>query len=220
MRASCLSHRSPHPAGFTLVEMAVVLLILGLLLGGMLGPLSSRIEESRRSETNAAIAAVRDALVGYAVINKRLPCPDANGNGLDDDACSASASTVHTGALPGAALGVSAVDAWGAPLTYAVNGAWTGTLAITTQGSGSGRLQVSDAAGCAGGMLGDNVAAVVVSGAKTPWSDALETENRDGDRCYVAAGYSAATGTEFDDLVAWVSPSVLINRLVAAGMLP
>ena len=37
--------------GFTLVEMAVVLLIIGLLLGGLLMPLSEQVNSQRYGET-------------------------------------------------------------------------------------------------------------------------------------------------------------------------
>ena len=33
--------------GFTLIEMAIVLLVIGLLLGGLLTPLSNKIESER-----------------------------------------------------------------------------------------------------------------------------------------------------------------------------
>jgi prepilin-type N-terminal cleavage/methylation domain-containing protein len=41
-------------AGFTLVEMAIVLVIVGLLLGGLLMPLSAQIEQRRIGETQKA----------------------------------------------------------------------------------------------------------------------------------------------------------------------
>ena len=37
--------------GFTLIELAIVLLIVGILLGSVIGTLSSRIEATRKSET-------------------------------------------------------------------------------------------------------------------------------------------------------------------------
>jgi prepilin-type N-terminal cleavage/methylation domain-containing protein len=39
--------RYKQPSGFTLVEIAIVLLILGLLLGGMLMPLTAQMEQRR-----------------------------------------------------------------------------------------------------------------------------------------------------------------------------
>ena len=101
-------------AGFTLIEMAVVLVIVGLLLGGMLVPLAAQMETDRRKETAATLESIREALIGYAVINGRLPCQDTNGDGLPGPgACNTGANQRNVGGLPYATLGVSRTDAWG-----------------------------------------------------------------------------------------------------------
>lgn len=202
--------------GFSLVELAVVLVIIGLLLGGMLMPLASQMERERREETQATLEAIREALIGYALINKRLPCPDTNGDGLDNDTCPSAASQMRVGALPYASLGVSATDAWGNAWRYAVNGAFTTPFTLATAGSGNGRIQATDAANCGGTLYGDNVPALVRSDGKTRNAGALEQENRDNDRCFVAGDYQPA----FDDLVVWVPATTLFSRMVAGGQLP
>jgi prepilin-type N-terminal cleavage/methylation domain-containing protein len=68
--------RHPHPArGFSLVELAMVLFIVSLLIGGLLMPLSAQNEIHGRQETDKALANIREALIGFAVVNGRLPCP-------------------------------------------------------------------------------------------------------------------------------------------------
>ena len=62
--------------GFTLVEMAVVLLILGLLVAGAIGPLETQLEARDRAAALTLLERARDALYGYAVTHGRLPCPD------------------------------------------------------------------------------------------------------------------------------------------------
>lgn len=62
-------------AGFTLVELAIVLFIVSLLIGGLLMPLSAQYEVRGRQETDKAMAGIREALIGFAVVNGRLPCP-------------------------------------------------------------------------------------------------------------------------------------------------
>lgn len=47
-----------------------------------------------------------------------------------------------------------------------------------------------------------------------------EQANDDGDRLFVSHLPSPAGPNEFDDLVIWISPNVLYNRLIAAGRLP
>lgn len=209
------------PAGFTLVEMAVVLVILGLLVGGLIMPMAMQVEKDKRRQTETALSALRDALIGYAIANQTLPCPDTDGDG-QPDVCATGSDNFSIGEPPWALLGLASRDAWGSDYRYAVNGAYTDTgspISYATAGTGSGRLFVHEGAGCTGNQRADNVAAVILSGGKTDYGNGLEQENRDADRCFVGLDYSTVSGGEFDDLVRWVSPSVLLSRLASAGRL-
>lgn len=114
------------PTGFTLVEMAIVLVIIGLLLGGLLMPLSAQLEQQRISETQKYLEQIKEALLGFAAANGRLPCPaSATSNGQESFAVGGNAtnglcSNFYNGFLPAATLGLTptdsqgyAVDAWG-----------------------------------------------------------------------------------------------------------
>jgi prepilin-type N-terminal cleavage/methylation domain-containing protein len=63
--------------GFSLLELAVVMTILALLLGSALLPLAAQNDMRARRDTDKALADIRDALVGFAIVNGRLPCPAA-----------------------------------------------------------------------------------------------------------------------------------------------
>jgi prepilin-type N-terminal cleavage/methylation domain-containing protein len=59
--------------GFTLVEVAIVLVIVGLLVGmsvGMLSPLTKRV---KLQQTRDTVSEVYSAIIGYAEANKTLP---------------------------------------------------------------------------------------------------------------------------------------------------
>lgn len=216
MNAVTRSHK-----GFTLIEMAVVLVIVGLMLGGLLIPLSTQMENDRRKETQAALDAIREALIGYAVINGRLPCQDTNGDGQPGPgACNTGANQRNIGGLPHGLLGVAPVDGWGRPWIYAVNGAYTGTFHLGTPASitlgGNGDLQVWDGICGSSQQLGARLPAIVVSEGKNRQGGTLEPENRNTNGCFVAAGYIQGTNG-FDDLLTWVPPGVLFSRMVAAG---
>lgn len=118
----------PEFRGFTLVEMAVVLVIVGLMLGGLLVPLATQMEVRSYNETNKKLDEIKEVLIGYAMINGRLPCPAPlnSTNGLEDTApaCSntvdAASPNVAIGYLPATTLGVYpqdssqlALDGWG-----------------------------------------------------------------------------------------------------------
>jgi type II secretory pathway pseudopilin PulG len=67
--------------GFTLVELAVMLLIVGLVLGSMLLTVSAQVDQSNRTETLRRLENAKELLLGFAMINGRLPCP-ARSNSL------------------------------------------------------------------------------------------------------------------------------------------
>ncbi len=53
----------------------MVLMIVGLLLGGLIVPLSAQMDQRRATETQKTLEEIKEALTGYAVINGQLPCP-------------------------------------------------------------------------------------------------------------------------------------------------
>lgn len=133
----------PRPVrGFTLTEMAVVLVIMALLIGGMILPLSAQDEVRRINETQATLKNSIEALMGFSAANGRLPCPaTASSNGIEAPSgggtCTLlSASDVTpVGYLPGATLGLApldstgrVLDAWGNPIRYAVSTADSSAL--------------------------------------------------------------------------------------------
>ncbi len=124
--------------GFTLLELMLVLFIVALLAAGLTMPLAAQVSQRRMEETRRQLDEARDALLGFAAANGRLPCPataDSRGQerfapGRDsrDGLCAA----FFDGFLPAATLGLSpldpegfARDAWGSVsnrVRYAVFG--------------------------------------------------------------------------------------------------
>lgn len=115
--------------GFSLVEMAIVLLILGLLIGGLLQPLSSQMEASRIKDTQTQLNNITDVLYGFAATNGRLPCPAFAGSAGGESLIGVvgRCSNPYDGFVPGRLLGIGpldtngyVLDAWGKPIHYAV----------------------------------------------------------------------------------------------------
>jgi prepilin-type N-terminal cleavage/methylation domain-containing protein len=216
-------------SGFTLVEMAVVLTITGLLLGALFVPLRVQFEQRDYNQAQKEISEIKEAVIGFALINSRLPCPDTSGDGIEDACTSVSASSTTGGNIPWVTLGVKNIDPWGQSYRYRVNDAYSTTFTLATTPSGNGIIRVCTDTSCAS-LLGNNLPAVIYSsgknGATQPPVSADELENvaltthADFDRTFVSHTYSEVVGTEFDDLVYWVSGSVLMGRMVAAGKLP
>jgi prepilin-type N-terminal cleavage/methylation domain-containing protein len=140
-----LRRRTP---GFTLTELAIVLAIVGFLMAGIVMTLSVQVDQRNQDETLRRVNAAVDALYGFAIVNRRLPCParytntTSHSQGLESfctnasGACGTLLTTVQThgncsnfydGYLPAVSLGVApvdsdgfAVDAWGNRIRYAV----------------------------------------------------------------------------------------------------
>lgn len=114
--------------GFTLTELAVVLAIVGMLLAGLLLSLGTQLEQRQIAETVRRMEDAREALIGFAIINGRLPCPASpTSNGIESPA-GGTCTDWYTGFLPAVTLGISpvdgsgyAVDAWGNRIRYAVS---------------------------------------------------------------------------------------------------
>jgi prepilin-type N-terminal cleavage/methylation domain-containing protein len=65
----------PRAHGFTLVEMAIVLLILTLLAGSLTAGLSAHLARRAEAATDAALDEARDALLGHVVRKGYFPAP-------------------------------------------------------------------------------------------------------------------------------------------------
>ena len=237
--------------GFTLVEIAVVMLVIALLLGGLLVPLSAQVELRRTSDTQKYLDEIRETLIGFAVSNGRLPCPaTAASAGVESPSGGGACTNNYNGFVPAVTLGLAvvddqgfAVDPWGNRIRYAVtnaNGnAFTTVSGMSTTGLGTlapNLLICSTATGisatsCAAGTaLTSGVPAIIYSTGKnggyggTGVDEAANpnANSANNDRVFVShtPTTSSATNGEFDDIVTWLSPNVLYNRMIAAGRLP
>ncbi|MGE5028235.1 MAG: type II secretion system protein, partial [Betaproteobacteria bacterium] len=115
--------------GFTLVEMSIALVIIGLLLGGLLSPLAAQVEQRQISETQKELDEIREALIGFAASHPAadskpyLPCPDTTNDGLEDR--TGTACTNQEGRVPWATLGIAEADSWGNRFRYRVTAAFS-----------------------------------------------------------------------------------------------
>lgn len=140
--------------GFTLVEMAIVLALIGLVLGTGLTLLSAQQDQRKMEDTNSLLNGEREALIGFAIAYGRLPCPaSSSSNGMESFAAGGNASNgncsnFYNGFLPSATLALSgtdssgfALDSWGNRIRYAVttsnNNAFTKNNGINTLGISS-----------------------------------------------------------------------------------
>ena len=114
--------------GFSLVELAVVMAIVGLLLGSLMYTLSAQVEQRNFEETRRRLELAREVLLAFTLTKGRLPCPaTATSLGAESPSTGGSCTTYFGGWLPAASIGYQqvdatgfAVDAWGNRIRYAV----------------------------------------------------------------------------------------------------
>ena len=228
-------------SGFTLVEIAIVLIIVGLMIGGLLTPLSMQLEQRKITETQKTMEDAREALTGFAIRNGYLPCPAISAsNGLEAREGNRCAGDRRSGYLPWATLGLGKLDGWNHLFRYSVTPAFSdsGTL-FTLRTPRDITVATRDAAGQLMAATGVNdIPAVIISHGKNGYGASNElggrianaaTNNSDeqinagSDTQFVsrdATDTATAPGGPFDDLVVWLSPNILYNRMVAAQKLP
>lgn len=240
MKISSLTHR-----GFTLVEMAIVLVIVGLLLGGLLMPLSVQLDQQRTSTTQKALDEIKEALIGYAAnqLPPHLPCPDKTGgggagtanDGLEDFTIATGTCVAPEGNIPWATLGISDVDGWSNRIHYSVDAIFSSrspspTFLLTSAGT----LRVCQTTACTT-IVADTLPAVILSYGKNGFgaintagntnpapTSADELANTDLTTSFVSRPQSppGSPAGEFDDIVTWLSPNILFNRMISAQKLP
>jgi prepilin-type N-terminal cleavage/methylation domain-containing protein len=226
--------------GFTLVEMAISLVIVGLLLGGMALPLLTLQEQTTFSESRQKLTEIRESMIGYGMSHGYLPCPAVSvSNGAEDRNVGTGVCNKRVGFLPWAELGFQKLDSWGHLYRYSVSANFSNSITkILLTSNGDITVVARDINGATSNI--SNIPAVVVSHGKSAYwayqddgtqvADTSGTnidEDINGGNVAGTTFYTrditksiASTGGEFDDLVVWIPTNLYINRMVSAGQLP
>lgn len=105
-------------AGFSLIELMVVILIMGLLATTILVTLAPVGDQSRTTKVQADIAALESALEMYNLDMSRYPAPEAGLAALRQPPAGADAASYR----PGGYIKRLRDDPWGNPYQYAAPG--------------------------------------------------------------------------------------------------
>ncbi|MDQ7074445.1 MAG: prepilin-type N-terminal cleavage/methylation domain-containing protein [Gammaproteobacteria bacterium] len=219
-----------YQAGFSLLELAVVLFVVSLLAAGVLTPLKAQRENQQIRSTKISLERLSKVILGYTLSQGHLPCPDSNGNGWQNRLGNSSCQN-NNGTLPWRDLGVNATDAWNQSIGLAVSPDYAdqieGAAGCATVSTGisfslcseatlsvSANLDGSD-------QLAQQVPFILFSqGQPRGFNSTLEAENLDGDLNFIKRGHSLLTGAEFNDLLIWVPDSLLKYTMINAQRLP
>lgn len=225
--------------GFSLVEMAIVLIVFSLLAGGMMLSLGTQQDMQRTSEARRQLADIREAILGYTIANGRLPPPADPTKPNNDPTAGLIDEGRTTGVIPWVTLGLPETDPWGQRFTYRVRIEFADAIALNTtppcvlapgptQSSfalcSTGNITVTDGAV----NIATNIPAIVIShgknalggyradGTQLAGAAGDEQENANGDANFVSRSQS----DNFDDEVTWIPLFNLMSRMVATSRLP
>ncbi|MDH5484760.1 MAG: type II secretion system GspH family protein [Gammaproteobacteria bacterium] len=234
-------------SGFSLIEMAIVLVIIGFTIGALIVPLGAQREVIKIKQAREELKVIEQAIMGFAIANGRIPCPAIPGTGVEDPV-GGGVCTNARGFIPVVTLGISGhfncenllLDPWGNPYRYSVtiaNGS-SFTTNVTVVPPPLNAINVCDGSPCPPATeLTTEAVAVVYSMGKN-WAtmaSADEIENGEGtiagtgcgpanynisnDDIYVHRESVEIAGSEYDDIVLWISPNILYAKLLEAGVL-
>lgn len=236
---------SPAQSGFSLLELAIVLVIVALISGGLLLGLSAQRDITANQDVERQLESIKEALLAYAITNGRLPCPaiptlanTAVNAGLEDRPNTNSACNLIHGVLPWATLGIQEIDPWGQRFTYFASSKFTQPLSAGTLASfnletavppaNSGTANIKSTSTSTSNIASDLAAVIVSHGALGAGgyttsggridlpSDLDELENTKATQTFV----SHTQTSNFNDHLVWITPNQLKSRLVAVGKLP
>ena len=197
-----LKNKVTGQAGWTLLEIALSLLILSVLVTISLPPLSRLAEGVRQQQEQLRLLDIQAALMQYALEGGQLPCPANDESGVPRVQCTT--SDARRGFLPWQVLGVPGRTVWGQRYHYAVAASFSQRITLASRGE----FVVNDSAGR---ILAQGVAAVVLA------PRVFDTSSVGSVFAVALAGGGSVADTV--PLGVWLSPLLVKNRLNIAGVL-
>lgn len=139
----------------TLIDVAILLILIGLILGPLIAVYDTWKSDNERGDTTQHYNAINKAIADYYFEKREYPCParpDLNPSDLNygQEACgdpglSFAGGTVMIGAVPFATLKIPTemnLDGWSNKITYAVTTAQTVAPPLPTTPFPDGEIQI------------------------------------------------------------------------------
>lgn len=211
MKAPLFPSLNKH--GFTLIEIAIVMVIIGLLAGGGVSLMGMLTQRKARNETIDYLKETKQALTSYASINGKLPWADTDGDGSQNN-------NATSGTLPYLDLKVRPSDPYKRVLRYEINsnlGADRPTTCNALKAGLSSGPRVIDGDGAASSFY---IAAILISSGPMDLDsdgnvfDAITSGSHQGDNTDGTPNYIRHPPIDtFDDLVVYIGGNELYGNL-------
>jgi len=229
-------------SGFSIVELAIVLLVLGVLMRSAVQPLAARMATEKINESQMQLKEIKRAITGYLILHGRLPCPGS------ESIVGGSACTAIEGGLSASILGLSGetdndgfiLDPWGGALRYRLasrrplhlrffsssdsgNSQSTSIATQTTLADASDEqpLLVCRSAAtrrCSKqNIKADQLGFVILSHGRDSSTAGAQAANQDDNGLFVQLADSAVPEHRFDDQLAWMAKNEIAYWLVRSG---
>ncbi len=201
---------------FTLIELAIVLVVLGVLLSLGIRLFGTMVKDRKYQETQKILSKARDALVGYVMSTGALPCPDADDDGQADGTGGTCTCTWPNCYLPEVTLGVRGLDAYRSRIYYQVDNNFTAFGSV--RGFCVHAPFLSPSIKVTDGTNAYYVVAVVLSPGLTDADNngsKLDLDNSDGSQFMQE---SQQMSSNYDDILKEVSKQWLINKVCDSNL--
>lgn len=198
--------------GFSLVEVAVVVVIVGFLLAGLMTMLAAQQAAQRSQENRRLMLQAKEALLGFVAINGRLPCPadptsvsGTAGAGVERAPTATGCTGGTVGVLPWTSLGLPETDAWHRRFTYRVSAFFARTVDPTRAASQYGCASAPPVAPTRAAFAlctpGDNVVRATAGGADlvTDAPAVLVSHGPNGWNAFLPTGSAMAASGDADE---------------------
>ncbi len=212
--------------GFTLIELAIVISIIGLIVGTGMVSINPMIKRYQLTKTRNNLQEANSALLAYSLQKGNLPCP-SNSTKIGKATCEN--TPIQKGFIPWQEIGLErnyAIDGFGRMMTYYIDSSYTNKSKLNCL-SGSinwqnlkSDIKINDASNTHNqdGLMrpayvlishGENgKGAIMPSGAKFAYSEKIGTEEAHNSQITPSEGkyndvilYSDSIGGKFDDVI-------------------
>ena len=200
--------------GFSLIEMAMVLLIISLIIASLLQPLSTQVDQIKLKTTEQNLETIKESLLGFLVINNRLPYPASNPEtGIEDSSLEGQEAYLPWATL---ALDGSKTDAWGQTFRYRVDAEYTSQPFPELPANTSNSLKIRDLQNTP--LTNENASSDVIAIIYSKGKDGQANKENGGtiDNIYTQDVFIE---NNFDDRLIFLPKTIVINRLVQAGLI-